>query len=325
MNMMTNRALLAVVAAILIVGTIFAVTATWAWIFKFLLPATTDKATRINTMVAASAYATALVGAVVALVAYWQTSGSPSLEPEITFPGSCPNEPIFQAYRPVQIPEWTDIDQKATIRMLRAEGSGLLGAVAIKNSAKYAARNPGLRITFDGLYLKIPSPGWNIIESWGDERGVKAVQWDGGTERIIHAKWARSLPDLDFKSVFVYRFDPPPKLILTVVSDGSDPQSRNVPIGIRLIDLGSRAAHVMGMPGLSASSRVGALGSRRGGSIRLRERSQSSRASPGVAAVAPAPVGESFRMHRISRGKPFNGGRREEPERYRVTTGTQGR
>ena len=88
MNVTVSRMSLAGVAVIFVVVTIFAVIGTWVWDWNLFLPTTTDKATRINTVVAVSAYTAALVGVVIALIAYWQASGRPSLEPEITFPPS---------------------------------------------------------------------------------------------------------------------------------------------------------------------------------------------------------------------------------------------
>jgi hypothetical protein len=224
--MTVSRISLAAVAVIIVVVTALVIIGTWIWDWSLFLPATTDKATRINTVVAASAYVAALTGVVIALIAFLQASGRPSLRPEITFPRSKPNELVFDVYRPMQIPAWVNVGEKSNIRMLQTQNNDLLGTIIIKNSTMYAAQNPGLRITFEGLYYNSPtSPGWTVADSWGDLRGVKAVQWDGGSENIIHGKWSRRLPDLDFNSVIVYRLDPPPELVLTVVSDGCKPRT----------------------------------------------------------------------------------------------------
>jgi hypothetical protein len=227
-NVTVSRMSLAGVAVIFVVVTIFAVIGTWVWDWNLFLPTTTDKATRINTVVAVSAYTAALVGVVIALIAYWQASGRPSLEPEITFPPSKSNEPMFDTYRPMKIPDWIDSDKKADVRMLQTQDGNLLGSIVIRNSTKYAARNPGLRIAFEGLFFNALSLGWTVADSWGDMRGSKAIQWDGGGESIIHGKWSRRLPDLDFSSVVIYRLDPPPELVVTVVSDGCKPKVKNI-------------------------------------------------------------------------------------------------
>src|SRR6266567_4753473 len=225
-----SRFSLVFVAVIFVAATIFAILVTWIWDWKFFLPATVDKATRINTIVAVSAYTAAVLGAIIALIAYWQTSGRPSLKPEITFPGLKANELVFKTYKPSKIPNWIDASERTDVRMLKTRDMNLFGTVRIRNSTQYAARNPGLRISFEGLYFNAISVGWTVAVSWGDMRGAKAVQWDGGTESIIHGKWSRTLPDLDFNAVIICRLSPPPELTMTVVSDGCRPKVRRIPI-----------------------------------------------------------------------------------------------
>jgi hypothetical protein len=237
-NTTASRISLAIVAMIFVVVTVFAITATWVWDWKLSLPATTDKATRVNTVIAVSAYAAAMIGVVIALIAYWQASGRPSLEPEITFPRSLPNELMFEAYRPLQLPDWIDAVARDQARMLQIKDANLLCTITIKNSTRYAAQNPGLRIRFEGLYLNTLGAGWSVAESWGDRRGAKAIQWDGGTENIIHGKWSRRLPDLDFSDAIIYQLDPPPALGITIVSDGCRPRTRNIKINLRDTSLG---------------------------------------------------------------------------------------
>jgi hypothetical protein len=227
-----RRISVAVLAMIFVAATIFAILSTWIWNWKLFLPATADKTTRINTVVAVSAYVAAALAAVIALVAYWQASGRPSLKSEITFPGLRPNELAFEAYKPSKVSDWVDTDKRADIRMLQLRDANLLGTVVIKNSTRYAAQNPGLRISFDGLYFNALSSGWTVADSWGDQRGAKAIQWDGGTESIIHGKWSRKLPDLDFNGVIVHRLNPPPRLFITIVSDGRRPKTKKMLISL---------------------------------------------------------------------------------------------
>ena len=73
------------VGSIIVIGSILAIASVWKWDVGFGLPRGADKVTRINTIVAASAYIAAIVAAVFALIAYWQASGLPSLKPEIEF------------------------------------------------------------------------------------------------------------------------------------------------------------------------------------------------------------------------------------------------
>ena len=62
----------AIVSAVIIIGV-------WWQNWKLGLPSSADKITRINTVVATSAYALVFLAALFALVAYWQASGRPSI------------------------------------------------------------------------------------------------------------------------------------------------------------------------------------------------------------------------------------------------------
>lgn len=59
---------------------------------------------------------------------------------------------------------------------------------------------------------------------------------DGGTENIVHGKWSRKLPAINFNEVVVIRQDPPPALTITVVSDGCNPQKFPFPLDIVIVD-----------------------------------------------------------------------------------------
>jgi hypothetical protein len=120
--------------------------------------------------------------------------------------------------------EHLDVDKVTT---LQDTDDNLVGSVQIRNLLKYSARNPGLRIEFDGLLFNpTKSSGWAVVERWHPVfNGAKAIQWDGGTENIIHGQWTRTLPDLNLGKVLIFRFQPPPAFIVTVVADGCSPRT----------------------------------------------------------------------------------------------------
>lgn len=147
------------VGSLMVLASVAVIACVWKWDYRFGLPASADKITRINTIVATSAYAAAIIAAIFALIAYWQASGLPSLEPDIRFPPFHFHSPVFPA-RLQQPPPWVDASSvrfpasrpdNSVLMIGRVGGSELILTVELKNTTKYAARNPGLRIQFDGL------------------------------------------------------------------------------------------------------------------------------------------------------------------------------
>ena len=228
------------VGTMLVLGSIAAIAAVWGWDVKFGLPHGTDKVTRINTIVAATAYLAAIVAAIFALIAYWQTSGLPSFRVEIVFRPSNSATPAFTA-TPRQAPPWVDAScapipssySQESVPILDRTSSETILTVVVTNTAKYAARNPGVRIHFDGLLYNAPPSGWTSAERWGEKNGQKAIQWDGGTENIIHGKWSRTLPDVGFGEVAV--ISDTPTLVITVVADGCDPKPFDFPLNVTVV------------------------------------------------------------------------------------------
>jgi hypothetical protein len=100
----------------------------------------------------------------------------------------------------------------------------------VVNTTKYAARNPGLRIRFDGLLFNGLPAGWTSVERWGEWNGLKAIQWDGGTENIVHGKWSRTLPILGFNEIIPITDEP--TLVVTVVADGCAPKEFKFPLTV---------------------------------------------------------------------------------------------
>jgi hypothetical protein len=199
-------------ASAAVIGTAF-----WNW--KFALKGV-DHATRINTVVAVSAYVLVAATLVIALIAYLAATGRPSMSPEITFGMSRQNNLVFEL----------DETRAAPWRYVK-KGKQSEARVVIHNRSKYAARNPGMRVILDGLGGLVEQPGWTVIAS-ENQIGPTAIQWDGGTNYMIHGSWSRTLPALDFSGVFGYRHDPPAELIVSLVADGFDPRSWHFPVKI---------------------------------------------------------------------------------------------
>src|ERR1019366_8299891 len=89
------------------------------------------------------------------------------------------------------------------------------GEITIINGSRYSARNPGVRIEFNsfGLPSMTLNDGWSTIST--NDLGVSAIQWDGGANYIVHGKWSRKLPSLDFRGLESSNFDRE-SLIMTV-------------------------------------------------------------------------------------------------------------
>jgi hypothetical protein len=242
--------------SIIALATVLTIFGVWIGNLKFDLPSSVDKVTRINTVVAASAYVAAIIAAAFALIAYWQTSGRPSLKPEVSqspfrfselearsreappwirtwakpFPRnwndySKENADLFTFH-------WGEDPPKSSVPMLEGVVSNTFLTVTLVNRTKYTARNPGLRIQFDGLLFNDIPSGWTPVARWGESNGLMAIQWDGGIDNIVHGKWSRTLPIVGFDEVVVIKRWP--ELIMTVVADGCRPKEYKFPLKVRI-------------------------------------------------------------------------------------------
>jgi hypothetical protein len=160
------------------------------------------------------------VAAFVALLAYLAATGRPALDIEITFNFSFPNEPVFLS-APSEEGDW---------------GRKILGfkqaiaRVTLQNKSVYAAKNVGVRVELKGLGGLGDQEGWQPVD-FVTTVGVTAIQWDGGTDSIVHGQWSRALPALDFSDVLELGRDDT-ALVVTLVADGVAPLSRRLPVRI---------------------------------------------------------------------------------------------
>jgi hypothetical protein len=221
MRVIPVRAVVIIVTVILFVATVACVAAAAFGNWRFGLP-THDKTTVINTVVAVGAFVLVAWGVIVALAAYVSATGSPDLSVELRFEWSEVNKPVF-------VKSATEIDDDLTRSLAILDNEGTLGTLVISNSSKYAARNPGVRITLQGLGRAGPQEGWVTIAEtpYGPPEGL---QWDGGADFIIHGQWSRTLPVLNFAGMGVDRLDP--AFIIDIAADGFGPKTTTIPVRI---------------------------------------------------------------------------------------------
>lgn len=91
-------------------------------------------------------------------------------------------------------------------------------------------KNPGVRIQLEGLGSLGPQEGWQTV-TFATSVGITAIQWDGGTDSIVHGQWSRALPALDFSDVCEL-FPGGTALIVTIVADGVAPLVRRLPVRV---------------------------------------------------------------------------------------------
>ena len=188
--------------------------------WRFGLP-THDKTTVINTVVAVGAFILVAWGVVVALAAYVSATGTPDLSVEITVEYMPSNKLVFQG----AVQQQSELRENARDHQRSFVVHGQTKCeVIITNVSKYSARNPGVRIAIFGLGGVPPQEGWTII-SPRRPYGPHEIQWDGGTDYIIHGQWSRTLPNLEMGGVFT---QPPwdPAFRVDVAADGFGPISK---------------------------------------------------------------------------------------------------
>ena len=204
------------VAVLAVVGSAFE-----GW--QYGLP-THDRTVLVNTVAAVAAFILVAWGVVVALAAYVSATGTPDLSVELTFRYPFPNEPVFSLARDDEIKQKLTDEHQYIGPYRQAEGQMMM-----KNSSKYAARNPGVRIRLDGLGGVPPQAGWTVVAK-ENMVGTIILQWDGGADYIIHGEWSRMLPALDVRGM--YAFTKAPAFIIEFAADGFGPKTLKLPVKI---------------------------------------------------------------------------------------------
>ncbi|MGW0412991.1 hypothetical protein ACWDZX_17070 [Streptomyces collinus] len=185
---------------------------------------TDDRAVIVNTALVIDTCILTAVAAFLALLAYRSATGLPSLDVAITFNFSFPNEPVFVVA--------SDDDDGASNGEQRriADFKQSLATVTLTNSSTYAAKNPGVRIELEGLGGLGEQPGWEPV-AFVTTVGMTQLQWDGGTDSIVHGQWSRTLPPLSFGGVEEL-LPGATTLVVTIVADGITPIVKRLPVRI---------------------------------------------------------------------------------------------
>lgn len=157
-----------------------------------------DRAALAGAVVGGATLLLAAIAAVVALLAYAVSTGSPDLEISIRFEETTPNNPKFAA-------EAQDDGSLQTEKFKH-----IRAAVLLRNNSSYSARNPAVIVrlkcilfarrfdpdTDPAAYMgRDPLGTWSAV-GFSEFHGVTDVQWDGGPNFFIHGNSTRRLPDL---------------------------------------------------------------------------------------------------------------------------------
>jgi hypothetical protein len=143
----------------------------------------------VGDIVTAGTLLLAVVAGFIALQAFATATGLPNLKIQLWFDSSNKNRPIFVADKLSN--GWLEADVLAGQTHAR---------VRLLNRSNYAARDIAVMIQLNGMVLAAgkfcEKDGWWAADNAGDS-GIVAVQWDGGSDYLVHGHSARRLPDLD--------------------------------------------------------------------------------------------------------------------------------
>jgi hypothetical protein len=173
---------------------------------------TADKLAAAGDVLVGATLVLAGIAAVVTLLAYAVSTGSPDLQIRVSFNFSDPNNPEFEAH----VQESRDVpgailfaDQKYT------------GNIQIRNKSSYSAKNPAVIARLcEMVFLRDRHDvNWPVID-FADTDEITAVQWDGGPSYSIHGNSTRRLPDLQLDRLHTYPSPESPALAIELLADG---------------------------------------------------------------------------------------------------------
>ncbi len=151
-----------------------------------------DRLATLGDSISVATLVLAIAAGVVALAAYLVAIRRPDLEASVTFGGNPPNNPDLALNRNIQAPEHL---------VALIEGRQLRATVELSNKSEYAARYPAVRLELFGFTKMANHDGWAEVPPTSNE-ATMALQWEEPGENLIHGKWHRQLPDLNFLGVF---------------------------------------------------------------------------------------------------------------------------
>lgn len=154
--------------------------------------ATADRYAAVGAVFAGAAFFLAIIAAVVALLAYAVSTGSPDLQLRIHFDFSRDNNPAFKA-------ETLDYGRLAAVEFKQT-----IGRISLRNTSGYSANNPALIVRLQGMAFVPNSPprdNWVKLD-FVTTVGCIAIRWDGGPQYSIHGHSTRVLPSIEFTGLY---------------------------------------------------------------------------------------------------------------------------
>lgn len=158
----------------------------------------------------------AAIAAVVALLAYAVSTGTPDLQLQVHFIRSFPNNPVFAA----------NTQDDGALKAITEYN----GKILVRNDSGYSAKNPAVIVRLDAMFFKPYDAtffeGWasmetaDTIQVTGQLDELTVVQWDGGPTYSIHGNSTRRLPDLQFSYLWHIPEWGKPALTFEILAEG---------------------------------------------------------------------------------------------------------
>jgi hypothetical protein len=180
---------------------------------------TADKLAAAGDVLVGATLLLAGIAAVVALLAYAVSTGSPDLRISVEFGGYSPNNPGFRG----------DILNNGVLETELAPVQ--FGQVFLHNGSGYSAKNPAVIVRLHGMYFAPDDR--SFFQDWASMEiayvpdiltpgcdFLTAVQWDGGPTYSIHGRSTRRLPDLQFSHLWHRPERGKPSLTFEILADG---------------------------------------------------------------------------------------------------------
>jgi hypothetical protein len=154
----------------------------------------------------------AAIAAVVAVLVYAVSTGTPDIQLRAQFHTAASNNPVFDVITRADNGDlYVDIET--------------LGEVRLRNKSGYSAKNPAVIVRLHGMCFQHETfsaggPEWVDIDFSG-ENLITSVQWDGGPTYSIHGNSIRRLPDLSLGYLrYIRESRVIPALTFEILADG---------------------------------------------------------------------------------------------------------
>jgi len=189
----------------------------------------------------------ALIAAVVALLAYAVSTGTPHIAISIRFPlDGRPNNPDVEVEPGSRRHPHRQAVPDAEVFTVKAFGQ-LTTMIQLSNRRRYSAVNPAVIVrlqamTFTVDSLAASSNHWVAVEL-ANRFSIRAVQWDGGPWYPIHGDSTRRLPDLHLNELRIIRDKEPPAFVFEILADGF---RRTVTVPVRVHRYGEPPSETAG-------------------------------------------------------------------------------